>query len=128
MSKTLYLYLFYNVLIDYTSGIAGVIASSKKEAINKIINQYTMDEKILINYNKKYENYMKKYKKKYENNYEKYTKYHEKFIKEHKLNVFNHTGTVGTTLSSFKKELQSCKSIVKLPLTTDYGFYIGGSG
>ena len=85
-----YLYLFYDVLQDYTSGIAGAIASNKDDAISKIMKQFKND------------------------------KLNNKF--------YNHVGTTSYTSSQLKSELKKCKKIVKLPLDTEYAFYIGGSG
>jgi len=39
------LYLFYDVLTDYTSGLAGAVAESKEKAINLIIEQFKKDTK-----------------------------------------------------------------------------------
>lgn len=52
MAQTKKLYLFRDVLRDYTPGIAGAIASSKKEAIKILVAQYTADQKIRDKKNK----------------------------------------------------------------------------
>lgn len=49
-------YLFRGILSDYTPGIAGAIASNKKEAIDLIVERYLQDRKI----DKKRDNYLKK--------------------------------------------------------------------
>lgn len=54
-------YLFRNFAPDYSPGIAGAIATSKKEAIEIIVNQYTADFKQL----QKLCNYQTKLKKEY---------------------------------------------------------------
>lgn len=39
------LYLFYGIMADYTSGIAGSIADNKKQAIANIVQQFKRDLK-----------------------------------------------------------------------------------
>jgi hypothetical protein len=47
------LYLFYDVFIDYTGGIAGAIAKTRSEAIDIIVTQYEKDNDIIKNIDKK---------------------------------------------------------------------------
>lgn len=137
MSKKQYFYIFYDILKDYTSGVAGTIAPNKKEAIDKIIKQYNDDQK----HNKEY---AREYKKltnnaKYidlttkllnEKNVNKIKKYDEQIKKlydnlPNKSN--NHTGTTSITTSmQLRRELTKCKNVVKHELTDDFAFYIGG--
>lgn len=44
-SKTLKLYIWYNVLCDHTPGIAFAIASSKKEALELVAKSMELDIK-----------------------------------------------------------------------------------
>jgi hypothetical protein len=137
MSKR-YLYLFYGVLTDYTSGIAGSIAENKNEAINNIVKKYEKWEKEEREYSKKVQ---KMYKSK------EYISMWNKFLstssptRKNILNkkveslypkrpeiLLNHIGTVvlDMDMNLLKKELMQCKNVKRYELTDDVSFFIGG--
>lgn len=114
------LYLFYDVFIDYTGGIAGAIAKTRSEAIDIIVTQYEKDNDIIKNIDKK--------KKIISSSHISENKKSILLKKLYKYHPDNHLGTLFGYInkSKFRKELEKCKKVIKVDVNKSYGFYIGG--
>jgi predicted nucleic acid-binding Zn-ribbon protein len=144
MSGKRYLYLFSGILSDYTPGIAGAVAGSKKEAIDTIVQRFESDAKQHEEYEKKVAKIknspvakklisdMTEWKKNHNEVDAKFQalnkKYDGLFTLIGKQRPPHNLGTLYYHNTNIRKELQQCKEVVKTDVNDKFGFYIGGGG